>query len=539
MKLIGNLKFRTKFVLLNLSIVTIATACVTLVALNAFQKETMRQLSNDQESRIKTLREMLAQKGNEFRVADGKLMVGNYMINDNFELPDKLKDICGGTATIFMGDTRVSTNVLKEDGSRAVGTKLQGPAYDAVFKEGKSYRGEAVILGVPFFTAYDPIRDARGETIGAIYTGVKKSEFFAVIDKIKLVVVGLTALILLLSGIFSRWFIFHLFKPLNQVLESVKQVAKGDLTARCHITTHDELGMLAGEVNVMAENLQITMEQVVQCSTQVASAAGQLYSTSEQMATGAEEVAAQTGTVATAGEEMAMTSTEISNNCSTAAQGARQASDRALAGAAVVEGTVTVMNRIAEQVRSTAQTVEGLGARGDQIGEIIGTIEDIADQTNLLALNAAIEAARAGEQGRGFAVVADEVRALAERTTRATREIGEMIKAIQNETRSAVAAMEKGVKEVETGTGEASRSGEALQDILEQINTVVSQVNQIAVAAEQQTAITGEISSNIHQITEVVAGTARGAQESATAASQLAELAGTMQHLVDQFKLTA
>jgi methyl-accepting chemotaxis protein len=438
-----------------------------------------------------------------------------------------------------MGDTRVSTNVLKEDGSRAVGTKLQGPAYDAVFKEGKSYRGEAVILKVPFFTAYDPIRDAGGEVIGAIYTGIKKSEFFAVIDKIKLVVIGLTALILLLSGICSSWFIHRLFKPLNRVLESVQQVAKGDLTARCHITSHDELGLLAGEVNVMAENLQITIEQVVQCSTQVAAAAGQLHSTSEQMATGAEEVAAQTGTVATAGEEMAMTSTEISNNCSTAAQGARQASDRALAGASVVEGTVTVMNRIAEQVRSTAQSVAGLGARGDQIGEIIGTIEDIADQTNLLALNAAIEAARAGEQGRGFAVVADEVRALAERTTRATREIGEMIKAIQNETRSAVAAMEKGVKEVETGTGEASRSGEALEEILEQINNVVTQVNQIAVAAEQQTAITGEISSNIHQITEVVAGTARGAQESATAASQLSSLAGTMQQLVDQFKLTA
>jgi methyl-accepting chemotaxis protein len=197
------------------------------------------------------------------------------------------------------------------------------------------------------------------------------------------------------------------------------------------------------------------------------------------------------------------------------------------------------MNRIAEQVRATAHSVEGLGARGDQIGEIIGTIEDIADQTNLLALNAAIEAARAGEQGRGFAVVADEVRALAERTTRATREIGEMIKAIQNETRSAVAAMEMGVKEVETGTGEAARSGEALQEILEQINNVVSQVNQIAVAAEQQTAITGEISSNIHQITDVVSETARGAQESATAASQLASLAGTMQHLVDQFKLAS
>jgi methyl-accepting chemotaxis protein len=154
-------------------------------------------------------------------------------------------------------------------------------------------------------------------------------------------------------------------------------------------------------------------------------------------------------------------------------------------------------------------------------------------------LNAAIEAARAGEQGRGFAVVADEVRALAERTTRATREIGEMIKAIQSETRGAVSAMVQGVKEVEMGTGEAARSGEALQDILDQINSVTAQVNQIAVSAEQQTAITGEISRNIHQITDVAQGTAKGAQESATAASQLSGLAEEMQRLVERFKLVA
>ena len=159
--------------------------------------------------------------------------------------------------------------------------------------------------------------------------------------------------------------------------------------------------------------------------------------------------------------------------------------------------------------------------RSDQIGEIIGTIEDIADQTNLLALNAAIEAARAGEQGRGFAVVADEVRALAERTTRATREIGEMIKAIQKETKGAVAAMEQGVHQVETGTEEAARSGQALQDILAQVNDVAMQVNQIATAAEEQTATTSEISSNMLQITEVVQQTSHGAHESATAAAQL------------------
>jgi methyl-accepting chemotaxis protein len=181
--------------------------------------------------------------------------------------------------------------------------------------------------------------------------------------------------------------------------------------------------------------------------------------------------------------------------------------------------------------------VESLGVRSDQIGAIIGTIEDIADQTNLLALNAAIEAARAGEQGRGFAVVADEVRALAERTTRATKEIGEMIKAIQKETREAVAAMVLGVRQVETGTIEAAKSGVALQDILQQVNDVAMQVNQIATAAEEQTATTSEISSNMQQITEVVQLTSQGANESAMAAAQLSGNAEELQRLVQQFKL--
>jgi methyl-accepting chemotaxis protein len=235
---------------------------------------------------------------------------------------------------------------------------------------------------------------------------------------------------------------------------------------------------------------------------------------------------------------MSATSGDIAQNCQMAAEGAHRAAQSAQNGAEVVEKTVVVMGQIASKVQETAKTVESLGARSDQIGNIIGTIEDIADQTNLLALNAAIEAARAGEQGRGFAVVADEVRALAERTTRATREIGEMIKAIQNETKGAVAAMEQGVHQVETGTEEASRSGTALRDILEQVNDVAMQVNQIATAAEEQTATTSEISSNMHQITNVVQETSRGAQESASAANRLSILAAELQQTVSRFKVS-
>lgn len=338
-------------------------------------------------------------------------------------------------------------------------------------------------------------------------------------------------LLLLMAGGLTRS-----IRKMSDVMDDIAS-GEGDLTKRLDVTSRDELGHLADNFNRFLCKLHDSIATVSQTTLQVSSAAAELDSTAGEMALGTEEVASQAGTVAAAGEEMTATSNDIAQNCMTAAEGARRASAAAVAGAAVVQETVQGMGRIAARVRESASTVESLGARSDQIGEIIGTIEDIADQTNLLALNAAIEAARAGEQGRGFAVVADEVRALAERTTRATGEIGNMIKSIQSETRSAVGAMEGGVKEVEKGTAEAAKSGEALQDIIAQIESVTQQVNQIAVAAEEQTATTSEISSNMQQITAVVHQTAKGAQQSAAAAGQLSQLAESLQRVVKQFKL--
>ena len=353
----------------------------------------------------------------------------------------------------------------------------------------------------------------------------------------RILLIAIGAASILLSIVVAVWITRSITVPVAPLVAAARQIAEGNLGVRIDHASDDEIGQLSDSFRAMTENLRSMIMKVTDTSQQVAAAANQLHTNAERIATGAEEVAAQSGSVATAGEQMSATSGDIAQNCQGAAEGAQRASQSARNGAEVVEKTVAVMVQIAEKVQESARTVESLGARSDQIGAIIGTIEDIADQTNLLALNAAIEAARAGEQGRGFAVVADEVRALAERTTRATREIGEMIKAIQQETRGAVAAMEQGVHQVESGTTEAARSGQALRDILSQVNEVAMQVSQIATAAEEQTATTSEISSNMQQITEVVQQTSQGAQESATAAAQLSGNAEELQRLVRQFKL--
>jgi methyl-accepting chemotaxis protein len=329
----------------------------------------------------------------------------------------------------------------------------------------------------------------------------------------------------------------NIISPIKKTVACIEVVASGDLTKRIDVSSNDELGDMAKHFNGFIEKLHDAISQVARSSNDVSRAANTLDNATEQMAAGIEEAAMQVNSVAAASEEMSKTSSEIAQNCVLAARSSDEATASVNIGEEVTHQTITIMNRISNRVKDSADVIKSLGSRSDQIGQIVGLINDVADQTNLLALNAAIEAARAGEHGRGFAVVADEVRKLAERTSHATKEISNTIYAMQAETKKAVSSMEEGVTEVGVGTEEAAKSGEALNEILSQINKVTSEINQIAVASEQETATTNEIASSIQQISEVMRDTAKQIQGNADSSSQLANLAKDLESLVGQFTL--
>jgi methyl-accepting chemotaxis protein len=330
----------------------------------------------------------------------------------------------------------------------------------------------------------------------------------------------------------------YLSDNINIILAEMEKFAKGDLSVGLAIENKDNLiGKLFTGFNQVVNNIRNIISKVSTAVQATASAANQISSSTEEMAAGAQEQSAQATEVAGAVEEMTKTIYETTKNTGQATEASKNAGKVAKEGGRVVEETIHGMNRIAEVVRESAETVQALGKSSDQIGEIVQVIDDIADQTNLLALNAAIEAARAGEQGRGFAVVADEVRKLAERTTKATKEIATMIKQIQKDTSGAVESMEQGTKEVESGKQLAEKAGSSLQEIIHGAERVVEIVTQVAAASEEQSSAAEQISKNIESISSVTQQSASGIQQIAHASEDLNRLTLNLQELVAQFKI--
>lgn len=325
--------------------------------------------------------------------------------------------------------------------------------------------------------------------------------------------------------------------PIQDGARVMDEFATGDFTGRVTAAYKGDHQLIKNSINRMGESVSNILNQVKEAVAATASAANQISSSTEQMAAGAQEQSSQTTEIAGAVEQMTKTIYETTKNTGQATEASKNSGKVAKEGGHVVDETIHGMNRIAEVVKKSAETVQALGKSSDQIGEIVQVIDDIADQTNLLALNAAIEAARAGEQGRGFAVVADEVRKLAERTTKATKEIATMIKQIQKDTTGAVESMEEGTKEVEVGKQLAEKAGKSLQEIIHGAEQVVDIVTQVAAASEEQSSAAEQISKNIESISSVTAQSASGIQQIAHASEDLNRLTLNLQELIAQFKV--
>jgi len=353
---------------------------------------------------------------------------------------------------------------------------------------------------------------------------------------IKLSMIGLVILIIQIgmSLVVARALVTPI-KQLKNVMGAVEE--SGDLRKRVDISNGNELGEMAGSFNSLLANFQAFFVDVKQATDQTSSSASLLSVVTEQTQTGVRQTQLQTDQVATAMTEMSASVEEVANSASVAAEMAKAADDEAGKGRHVVMDTVDAINQLAEEVQQGAGVIQNLENDANNISTVLDVIGGIAEQTNLLALNAAIEAARAGEQGRGFAVVADEVRTLAQRTQESTQQINSMIEALQANVRSAVSVMEKSREKADFSVEQAAKAGDSLNSIAEAVTRINDMNIQIASAAEEQSAVAEEINSNVFSITEVANQTSDGAEKTADATDRLRNLAENLEQKVASYSV--
>ncbi|KPX04278.1 Histidine kinase, HAMP region:Bacterial chemotaxis sensory transducer [Pseudomonas syringae pv. cunninghamiae] len=374
---------------------------------------------------------------------------------------------------------------------------------------------------------------ARADDLAALQViSAKKEQQTAVVQLLSV------ALVVLLVGIFAAFLITRqITVPLNSTVIAARRIADGDLTHDSSTTRQDELGLLQNTIQHMTVSLRGLIGGIGNGVTQIATAAEQLSAVSEQTSAGVTLQKNEVDQVATAMNEMASTVQEVARNTEDASLAAKQASERAAHGSSVVQHATREIGQLAGEVKQLGEAMQRLTEDSGKIGSVIDVIKAVAEQTNLLALNAAIEAARAGEQGRGFAVVADEVRSLAQRTQNSTTEIEALIQALQKGTGAASGLMDASLQRTEGTVVLARQAEQALVEINQSIGTIEQMSQQISAAAEQQSAVTDEINRSVLSVRDIADQSASATEQSAASTVELARLGSDLQSMVARFKI--
>ncbi|WP_288957048.1 methyl-accepting chemotaxis protein [uncultured Desulfovibrio sp.] len=514
-------------------------------------------------------------------IYEGKL-VGTLSIGTSLVTPpylDWLKKLSGMDVTIFKGDTRAMTTIMK-DGKRAVGTKLQSPEIvEAVLQRGELVFAQNNILGVAYKSAYWPVKAADGTIAGMWFVGMPLNKLMALENKAvttaSWVAVALLAVQLLISVAIG----LRVSAPVRKITRYVRDVAGGKKDAVLDVHSRDDMGELAGSLRGMVEKQDQLMRESVEKADEarkkaeeaanameearraqqqaeqarrdgMISAAGQIEGVVDKLNAAINDIGAQVersdealshaasrlAETATAMEEMNSSVLEVAKNAGLAADVSTSTRQKATDGAAVVSQSVAGIQEVQSQSLALKDDMVQLDEHAKAINQIMSVISDIADQTNLLALNAAIEAARAGEAGRGFAVVADEVRKLAEKTMTSTIEVSNAIKAIQTSTDQSTQQVEQAVRNIAQATEFSNKSGESLQEILQMVEHTADEVRAIATASEEQSAASEEITRSIAEVNSITSSTSEAMREAAKGLESLRRRSQDLIRLIDEMK---